>query len=385
MKHWLGWEDRARYIQLIISALLLLVIGVGKIKLNFTFQNVGMFFMVVLAHFLTGYVWGYSTVLYFMLYLFIICLNDFDKVGSLCFITKWFGYLMIPSLIVYVLLSVTELPSFGIQRANLNDWALDRDYGVCKNYLFYMRSSFYDRFNGPFLEPGHLGMISAFLLLVNKFDFKHKGMWIILTTLFITLSLAGYVLVFIAFLMILFYNKKIKLWMLLMYASLFLIIYAFGMFYNDGDNILYERIFSRLEYDEEKGFTGNNRVFGMIETYYAAMWHDRHTMLWGYSKDTMEWLADNNSRGTGYIMWMCAKGIIGTCAVAAIYIVYFIYSKAKLFAFICLVFVILMFWQRSYPFWTSWIICYVYGIVAEERFLKCNIHENRYSHISQKP
>lgn len=388
MHFWFGWEGRAKYINWIIAILSLSAIYVGKIKLCFSFRNIGMFLLVLLAHILALYSFGYSSILFFLIYFLIICLNDSDKIRCLQFITKWFGYLMIPSLIFYGLFFITDLPSFGIQRANLNDWAIEKGYGVCQNYLFYMRSpieSYKIRFNGPFLEPGHVGMIAAFLLLVNQFDFKRKGMWPILIAIIFTLSLAGYVLAFLSFLMILFYKKKIQLKYLLIYSFLFLVVYLFGMYYNGGDNILYEKIFSRLETDNEKGFTGNNRVFGLIDIYFAALWNDTQTMLWGYSKEIMEWLAENNSRGTGYIMWMCQHGIIGTIAVALIYIFNFIYSKARLFAGICLIFVVLMFWQRSYPFWTSWIICYVYGIASEENNLIRKANENRNSYISSKP
>lgn len=373
MNLWLGWEGRAKYFNAIIGVLSLVIIYLNRIKLNFSFQNVGMFLVLFLAYALNQLPFGYFSIFYFLPYFLIICLNDKDKIECLRFITKWFGYLMIPSLIVYGLFFVVDLPSFGIQRANMNDWAIDCGYGVCQNYLFYMRSSFsgYEiRFNGPFVEPGHLGMMAAFLLLVNQFDFKRKGMWPILVAIIFTLSLAGYLLAFISFMMILFYKKKIQLKHLLAYTSLFLFIYAFAVYYNGGDNILYEKIFSRLEADGEKGFAGNNRVFGMIDVYFAALWNNTQTMLWGYPQETMEWLADNNSRGTGYIMWMCLHGLVGTIAVSIIYLFYFLRSKTKLFAGICLVFIVLMFWQRSYPFWTSWIICYVYGIVSEENRLK---------------
>lgn len=387
MKFWLGWEERARYIQLMICALLFFLVKTANIQLNFSAQNVGMFITIVLAHILTGYEWGYGSGIYFLLYLLIICLNDSDKIGCLKFITKWYGYLLVPGLIVYILLSFINLPSFGIQRANLNPWAIAEGYGVCDNYIFYMSSTYYEgRFNGPFLEPGHVGMISAFLLLVNKFDFKRKGMWQIFVALFFTLSLAGYMLAFISLVMILVYRKKIKPWMLMLYAAILLAICCFGLFYNNGDNIFYERILSRLEPDEDKGIAGNNRVFGQIELYFLTMWNDLHTMLWGYSKETMEVLAETGSRGTGFTMWMCSHGLIGTIAVLAIYIFYYIRSKAKSFARICLIFIGLMFWQRSYPFWTSWIICYVYGIVAEENYLqRLKGYESRNPYISQKP
>lgn len=346
--------------------------------MTYSKENIVLFLFVLLGHFVSlQFGLGITTVPYFLSYLLIICLNDNDKIRCLNFITKWYGYLMLPSLIIYCMLMFVELPSLGYLNAVDNiDWASDSGYGYCENFLFYMRSDFYGgRFNGPFLEPGHVGMMSAFLLFVNHFNFKKKGMPLILLSLLFSLSLAGYVLLFVGFLMHLFYMKKITLQFLCMSCILFFSLYLFGMYYNDGDNFLYDKIFSRLEYDKEKGISGNNRVFGLMDIYYAAMWSDMNTLLWGYPEKTMTWLADTGSRGTGYIYWMCSRGLVGTILVFLMYFFYVIMNRYKTFAVYCLIFVILMFVQRCYPYWTSWIICFVYGITYEKIRIQLNKHD----------
>ena len=140
----------------------------------------------------------------------------------------------------------------------------------------------------------------------------------------------------------------------------------FGIYYNNGDNLLYNEIFSRLEFDKEKGFTGNNRVSDMVDIYYVALWLDTHTLLWGYPKNTMDWLMENGAKGTGFFMSMCMYGRVGTILSVLFYVVYAIMCKTKKYAILCLVFVLLMFWQRSYPLWSSWIICFIYGITSEK-------------------
>lgn len=161
-----------------------------------------------------------------------------------------------------------------------------------------------------------------------------------------------------------FYRGKIGGKYLLLILLLFLVIYSFGMYYNGGDNIVYEKILSRLEYDKDKGITGNNRVFGLIEVYYAALWNDTDTMLWGYPKETMQWLFESGSRGAGYMLSICSYGLIGTIVSVLFYFVYVLMSKDKKFAFCCLLFIVLIYLQRSYPFWFSWIICFIYGITS---------------------
>lgn len=369
MRLWIGWEGRAYRLNMFIGLIAFLIMLTKHIPFSLTKQNLITFIFVIIANFFCGYEATIYTPFYFLPYFVIICLNDQEKIQALNFITKWYGYLMIPSLIVYCLVSTIDLPYLGYQHASEADWAIANDYGICKNYIFYMQSQFGDyatRFNGPFLEPGHVGMISAFLIFVNQFNFKKKGMWPILIALLFTLSLAGYALLIIGFLIHIYYRGKIKAKYLFLCILLLIAIYLGGTYYNGGDNILYEKILSRLEYDKEKGFAGNNRVFGMIDIYYAELWTDIDKLLWGYPKETMDWLADNGSRGTGYIMSMCRYGLIGTILSVIFYFIYAIMNKYKKYAFCCFIFVLFMFWQRSNPFWSSWIICFIYGITNEK-------------------
>jgi hypothetical protein len=128
-------------------------------------------------------------------------------------------------------------------------------------------------------------------------------------------------------------------------------------------------IISRLEPDEDTGFVGNNRVFGSIELYFITMFDDTKLLLFGYDNTVLEVLAESGSRGTGFTMWFVKYGLVGTIFASVFYVYYFFTSKSKKKAFTLLAFVIIMFWQRSYPFWFSWIICYVYGMMILEQRL----------------
>lgn len=383
MKLWLGWEGRLNAMNYTIGVLLLLVVLIFNIKLSFNKQNISFFVLFVIATLLVVPL-GYGFILYFLPYFIIIFLNDNDKSDCLTFITKWYGYLMIPSLLVFLVASNVDIPHLGFQYANENEWALQNNYGVCKNYIFYMKSDFSNygnRFNGPFLEPGHLGMMSAFLLMVNQFDFRKKGMKSILFSILFTLSLAAYILLIIGWLLIMYYKHKLELRYLLLFLLSFAFLYIFAMTYNEGDNVIYENFFGRLEYDEEKGFSGNNRVFGEIYLYFDFLWKDTHTMLWGYPKETMEWLAESGSRGTGYVMWICKYGLMGLGIVILMYLCPIVFSENKKYFLLLFIFVALMFWQRCYPFWSSWIICFLYGYSYNSRTLGKN-NENRNTNVS---
>ena len=284
--------------------------------------------------------------------------------------------MLIPAIIIFVLYQTVGFPSFGT--LVFNDFGNQSyEYLHRSNFVFYNYTDYYGiRFNGPFLEPGHLGMIGAFLLLATGFDFKRKETWIILCSIFLTLSLAGYMLTIIGFMLLKYYREQISIKFIILFLLLIAVLYIFSNFYNGGDNLINEKIFSRLEPDEEKGFSGNNRVFGEVNLYFLNMFNDKKLLLYGYDENTIDYLAETGSRGTGFIMYMVRHGIIGTVIVSLFYLFYSILSKDKKIAFLFFVFVALMYWQRSYPFWYSWFICYTCGILRYESIIKRNEDRN---------
>ena len=77
--------------------------------------------------------------------------------------------ILIPGMIIYICSFFVNLPSLGIIQTHYGgDF-----YGEpCYNYLFYLKpitvgATGMFRFNGPLIEPGDLGCVSAFLLYCN--------------------------------------------------------------------------------------------------------------------------------------------------------------------------------------------------------------------------
>lgn len=363
---WIGWADREKIVNLVtIIALVLYLYNYYYVKFVFSKNNVFLAFILFIGNILFIQNFGLTHIQGFFIFLIICCLRHDYQIQCLYYIVKWFAWLMIVSILVFLLAQLGAMPSFGTLNriGDVMHSYFSQDYIVRTNYLFYCASDFYGiRFNGPFTEPGHLGMMSAFLLYADGFDFRKKETWIILFAILLTFSLAGYVLVFVSFLFLKYEKNEIKAHFILLFLIFILVVYLFGIFYNNGDNFLNEMIFSRLEYDEEKGFSGNNRVFGQIDIYYAAMFNDIHTLLFGYDKETIEYLAWHNSRGSGFVMSMVTRGIVGSLGGLMFYFVYYFYEHKNKTTFLFLSFVLLMFWQRSYPLWFSWIICFVFGI-----------------------
>lgn len=369
MNLWIGWDGRSLFFNSFFSIAIIFFIIVDNIRLNWSLQNFLPLICILISYF---YIYGTGTRILGLFsvivpYTMIILLNEKDRINCLDYIVKWFAILMIPSIITYVLVHTVGIPSLGKIWYTHTPY-YDISYKLRVNYLFYVFSDFYGiRFNGPFVEAGHLGMMLAFLLFATRYNIKKAGTWILLLALLLTLSLSGYVLAFVGYIFVMFDRGKISLKNTILFMLVLLFVYLFSTYYNAGDNFLNEYIFSRLGYDEEKGFVGNNRVFGEIDLYYVAMFDQPDILLHGYGADTMEWLAYNNSRGTGYVYWMVSHGIIGTVLAMLFYFVYTLCSKNKRYAILALLFVFLLFWQRSYSFWFSWVICFVYGISYSKR------------------
>ena len=355
---------------MLIGVLMLFLTKANGTKLDFCSRNIWSVVVIILSNAFILYKnesMGISYPLYFCLPLsIIIFLNSKDRMTCLLYISKWFAFLMVPCLLVYLLVQIFGLPSLGTLLVN-DDPALSFSYVTRENYFFYNYTDYYEiRFNGPFIEPGHLGMMASFLLYATGFDLKKKETWMILVAVLFTLSLSGYVLTFLAYLFMKYQKGEISMKFIMMFGILILTSYLLAIFYNDGENMVNEMIVSRLEPDEEKGFSGNNRVFGQIDLYFAAMFTDTDLLLTGYDKNTIEALALSGSRGTGFTMWMVQHGLIGLAMAMLFYLVYWVSGKQRKQSFLFVIYVILMFWQRSYPFWFSWIICYVYGITLLE-------------------
>lgn len=367
MNIWFAWNKAGRYVSFALAILIVACVIFGRIRLELTFRNLVSFLLLAIAYLMYNFTYNsikslliLATTL--MTFWVIISLNVKDKYDCLNFITTAFVVLMIPSLVLWLVNWFVPLPSFGTVRID-NTYQHYRPY---TNHLIFVKSSMLSygyRFNGPFLEPGHLGMMSAFLLYANKYNFKDKRLIGIIVVLLFSLSLAGYVLAAIGYC----FNKFVtdKRFILRVAGVIIVIIpiYFFSLTYNGGHNFLNERIIERLQYDEDKGFSGNNRVFGQIEDYYRFLLKSGKHFWTGYDKKTMKWLAESQeSRGTGYVMFVVTNGFLGLIITSLFYIYYAASSKCKKYALLYFIYVCFVFWQRCYPFWTSWLICYVWGI-----------------------
>lgn len=310
-----------------------------------------------------------QAVLPFTIYL-ILCLEEREKESVLFYITKWMGWILIPGIIIYLISFLVTLPSFGI---------IQTDYGgnfygdPCFNYLFYIRpvtvgaTGMY-RFNGPLIEPGDLGCVSAFLLFATRFDFKRfKYLWAVFVSLILTFSLAGYLLTLFGYAAILMTQNKLSVSKLLIGLIIVLIVIIFGTYYNGGDNYVNNSILSRLQDEELSLDSTNGRLSSQKLEYYYSMFDNPSLLLFGYDKNTMSYLNDEFGAGAGFYSIVLSIGFFGVLLYVLPYLYLTLITKNRRYALLFLVFFVLYLYQRFDLFWISIILCYSYGLSISEK------------------
>lgn len=373
MELWIGWEGRKIMMLILFGGGALLVKMMYNIPFNLSKRNiilVLLFYIAFLYRLNAGFAQFFTQMPSQLIPIIcILCIADEYKEKILYYITKWYARLILFSLCVYFVVSFVPIPGLN----NL-EFASGVAYGSFSNYIVYVKSLYnvaeggFIRFNGPFLEPGYVGMIGAFLLFANNFNFKKKESKIILLSVLFSMSLAGWMLAFIGYLLNLFYIGRIRM-SRLVFSVLFIISFIYiGQSYNDGQNVINEAILSRLEYDEEKGFSGNNRNSSAITALALEIWSgNTEILLYGYPKRTFQQYEDYELIGSGFNHFLVYNGLVGVLLIFAFYIYTIITARDKKFALLFFIFVLFSFWQRSYALWFSWIICFYYSSVIADR------------------
>ena len=303
-----------------------------------------------------------SCIIYALIVFILLFMKNVYKYSILHCFTKNLAIIILLSLPLYfIILLIGYLPSLG-QITYEGAASIYKYY----NYGILLINDFYHyRFHSVFCEPGHLGMVISLLLYINKFDFRDKFVVILFIGLCFTFSLAAYVLCGLGFLLIKIQNKVSILNVLTLSISCFIVFYMVRS-YNDGRNLVNELIIERLEFDEERGISGNNRI-----NYGARMSFINLTsseLFWGIGKQATE---DLDAFGPGFQVFIMRYGIIS-------YIIIFLFylltgmrtiNKKEVFGYIFLFFLLLL--QRSYPFWMAFVFTYI--VTAK---IKCNENSN---------
>ena len=355
------WNFRLPYIN--IASLIFLSLYAKKKNniLKITRGGIYTTFLFLLSQYFTGAfddpLRFAGAIIYSILILCLLSLEKKEQKEIFLFIYNTLSLILAISLVCFFLvLAGVPIPNLGriVHPTSQFYWYI--------NYLFVIIGCYDIRFNGIFCEPGHLGMIIAFLIYIDGFKFNKKSTIILFITLLCTLSLAGYVLLGIGYFFHLLNNNfKKTIINILKIGCIIPLFYIPIKSYNNGNNLINELIFQRLEYDETSGtIAGDNRASNSLKSYYNSLTIDEFLFGVGqkkFSEDSSTGLY----AGSGYRIFIITNGIISVLITFFFYlniVLYYNINIRKEYIFLLIIYS-LAFIQRTYPFWTAEIFPFI--------------------------
>lgn len=262
------------------------------------------------------------------------------------FISKAMGWLLLVSMAFFLLYVL------GFPLPSVNAQFRDGFY-TFSNYFFFLLddrslSWIIPRFQGVFLEPGHLGTATSFLLFTQSGKWRRWYNIVLIVATLITFSLSAYVLLTAIIIMNLWVQRKNFIGKLLAVAALFGIIIAGSFVYRDGDNMLHDLILLRLEVDDGE-LAGNNRVTEDFQSEFDSFL-ESDDILFGREMDY------DISGNSGYQVFIYDNGFVGLILLWTFYLLS-MWAAPDRRAWAAVMFIALLaFLARGYLMWYNYYI-----------------------------
>lgn len=327
-------------------------------------------FCIINAIYITPTLLGFGRMIIKFFPLFILIFDKEHAERNIISVSRILSVLLIISMAMhFYIMRYGRFPTIPIQYPG-------QELYLFQNYFVILKGVTYEgdglRFHSVFLEPGYMGTMISFLLYAAKYDFKKWYNITLLIALLLSLSLAGYVVTFIGILLYR-WSKGFSLIKVFPIAMGLMLSYIIVKSYNDGKNAINENILMRLEFDSEKGITGNNRVGQGTDFYYEQAVNDG-SFIWGIGNEKIskinggkgwekEGKYEMQIRGAGYKIFILKFGIVA----ALIYLIFYYLmgpsvckntaTQKYMLGFLLLI--IITFIQASYPSSFSWLIPYL--------------------------
>lgn len=377
MKAWFLWDIQGGYLSLMC---LIVAFVAQKIKRTIQFKFDNKFFPLLIIGCLATiiaenektFVVCVAKVLLVINVLVIYYLDYKTQKELFHFIINGFIFILIPSIALYYAYL------FGYDLFNGGIIHNDNLGYTFTNHYFFLSGHYGIRFQSIFCEPGHLAMIVSLLLFGTGYDYKDWKVWFLTFIILASLSLAGYVIMFLGIIFSRFAKGKINLSKILKSSIgvLTILILIWGGFALLGKTeILNELILSRIVFDEDRGtIAGDNRVSWQVDQYIESM--SIEEMLFGGVNLNYNY----ELQGTGIKMYMIQYGIVSIVLIFLFYALLLKKKFSKIGAFALLLFS-LSFIQRCYAIWFCQMVMYAL-IISINWFNKKSIvngHINNYS------
>lgn len=388
---WFTWEWSKEVVCPIFTIIAIIYANRNRVNLKITHLN---FFIIFLFLFVVSYNMKLGAKSIFITFcsffpIYVLLCDKSKAYETLIFCAKWLAIILIPGMLLhlYILIKGPFL-TFIIQHPN------GYTSYVFFNYIFVLKgAALYEadglRFQSIFTEPGYCGTLLAFMIYALRFEIKKWYVAVIAIGLLLTMSLAGYVTLFVGY-VVYQYSRGMKIRNFAIAAILLITTYYASINYDNGNNIVNTLIIERLQPDKDKGILGNNRFSDLTEFYFDKIISNGQ-ILTGLGADEVRRINGNDEtnenfhgkiQGAGYKIFLIYNGLI--CAIMVFFAYYLLGTKqcnitGRKYAMGFFIIVCITFIQAAYPTSYSWLIPYILGILSIESF---EYNENRYFNIS---
>ena len=213
----------------------------------------------------------------------------------------------------------------------------------------------------PILLSHYLLFMCVFLLCINRFRLREFGNKILLAGVLFSLSLAAYGLLVGA--VIIYFIQMRKIIWIIIFGSLFATVGIISYFYNNGDNVLYQMIFHRIEFEDGE-MVGNNRT----SMYFDAEF-DKYlssSKVWtGMGRDAFGSEKNANQNITigcaGYKRYFFIRGVLGTVLLLLFLVAYY-WNYRSIWTLGFLIVFIVGNLIRDYPLKPIWLYLFILSL-----------------------
>lgn len=296
-----------------------------------------------------------------------ILFNDNEKSKYLKLLIDTLSYILLISLLFFIAFHLQiPLPYSRLTNA-------DSFYNEMYNYYAFVipgHSGIFTRFQSVFTEPGHLGMIIALLFYIDGYDFKKWQSWILIISLLWTFSVAGYLLFVLGYIVYkVCSSKQILRRVIGLSVVCTIVVCAMGAYYKSNpDSLVSTMILERLQFDDEKGLSGNNRNTQQFMQCYTQF-KNSFDVFWGLGTEKYQSL-DFISGNSSYRCFVLEYGILGLLLLACFYISCIEPQSSKIYWGLFILYCF-SFWQRPYALWEI----ESFSFIAFSSYLKQNRNE----------
>lgn len=345
---WYMWTNNLSVLTLLlVSIVSVLLYIVSPMKFLLTKKELSLILLIgifLLWHFICF--GGMAPFFIFIVWVILLLLKDDFKKEILQFITKWFAILLLVSLVFYIffLLGFSIAPSYVEYQGRYQTW----------NYIFFtvpLNQGEFLRFKSIFMEPGHLTMGLVPLIMANRFNLRNKYVLMLFIAELFTFSLAGYITMFIGYLLFNMSLHRIK-FLLLSIICFLVFLYVFDKIFSL--EIFDKLIWQRLEYSGGD-IAGNNRTDASFDFIYEDVMRTSDKWM---GRNTIDFLTYGGN--SGYKKYIVQYGLIGLFIAFMLYIYnYLVYKKYDI-GVLTLILLLLLF-QNAYPMWFCVFAMYILG------------------------